>query len=320
MVRGNKIILMGNTKLVSIALCTYNGENFLREQLDSLVNQTYTNTEIIIVDDCSKDKTFEILEEYAQKFTFIKVYKNNSNLGYVKNFERALLLCKGDYIALCDQDDIWIEDKIKLQVEGIGDNMLIYHDSEFITDHGNSMNKKMSDIKNMYQGQSYKVFLFFNCVSGHAVLMKKELIKYCLPFPKNIYYDQWLAYSATNNGGVVYLNKVLVKYRQHVNSETNILKIKKTKRIKVLKNKQAAIELAKFQEFNKNTKHIFINKLIKLYEEKESSWICISLIVFLYKYYTSLLYISKKSTISNMNFIFKNIWGGKLKRFMFIKS
>jgi glycosyltransferase involved in cell wall biosynthesis len=94
-----------NQPLVSIAMTTYNGEKFLIKQLDSLVNQTYHNIEIIIVDDCSSDKTLNILNQYSKENSNIQILANEKNIGLHNNFEKALKHCKGDYIALCDQDD-----------------------------------------------------------------------------------------------------------------------------------------------------------------------------------------------------------------------
>ena len=98
-------------KLVSIAMATYNGEKYLKEQLDSIYAQTYKDIEVIVCDDCSSDKTVEILDEYKEKYG-LKYYINEKNLGFKKNFEKAISLCSGDFIALADQDDIWIENKI----------------------------------------------------------------------------------------------------------------------------------------------------------------------------------------------------------------
>src|SRR5581483_6393778 len=105
---------MRNEPLVSIALCTYNGEKFLRKQLDSLLLQDYNNIEIIIVDDRSTDNTWHIVQEYAKKDTRIFAYRNHQNIGYIRNFEKAILLCRGDYIALADQDDIRESRKIQI--------------------------------------------------------------------------------------------------------------------------------------------------------------------------------------------------------------
>src|ERR1700709_1166359 len=135
-------------QLVSIALCTYNGAAYLKEQLDTLVNQTYPNCEIICVDDCSTDNTVEILKQYTHSYPQIKLHINSKNLGYTKNFEKAIGLCSGEYIALCDQDDIWDKNKISIMSLLIGDNMLAYHDSAFVDENGNPLNKKISDVRN----------------------------------------------------------------------------------------------------------------------------------------------------------------------------
>lgn len=303
--------------LISIAVCTYNGEKFLAEQFDSLVNQSYPNLEIIVTDDCSKDKTIELLEGYAAKYDFIKIYQNTENLGYIKNFEKALSLTTGEYIALCDQDDIWDLDKISLQYEAMGDCLLHYHDSAFINHAGQNLGKNLSDIVNMYEGNSYKPFLFFNCVSGHATLIKKELLDYALPFPTELFHDRWLAYTATNLGSIGYLDRTLVKYRQHENSDTNILKLERKDKKKELhgipKIKKALAELRVMIGFRHNEDPHFLEKLYRLYESRLHSYFCFSLVVMMYANYQKLLFISKKNVLSKLNFVFKHIWGSKFK-------
>ena len=95
-------------KTVSVVMCTYNGEKYLREQMDSILAQTYPIHEIIVCDDCSTDGTMNILQEYATKFPFIKVHRNTRNKGCNQNFHDILV----DYIAISDQDDIWFPKKI----------------------------------------------------------------------------------------------------------------------------------------------------------------------------------------------------------------
>ena len=103
---------------ISIALCTYNGERFLRKQLDSYIQQTRLPDELVICDDGSKDRTLEILEEFAAKAPFsVRIYQNVQNLGWSKNFEKAINLCTGDLIALSDQDDEWLSHKLA-KIEG----------------------------------------------------------------------------------------------------------------------------------------------------------------------------------------------------------
>ena len=101
-------------KTVSVVMCTYNGEKYLREQMDSILAQTYPIHEIIVCDDCSTDGTMNILQEYATKFPFIKVHRNTRNKGCNQNFHDIFYQVskKVDYIAISDQDDIWFQEKI----------------------------------------------------------------------------------------------------------------------------------------------------------------------------------------------------------------
>ena len=98
---------------ISIALCTYNGEKFLREQLDSFSVQTRLPDEVVVGDDCSTDRTVEILEEWAKTAPFrVEIVRNPQNLGYEKNFEQTMLRCTGDVIFPSDQDDVWLPEKL----------------------------------------------------------------------------------------------------------------------------------------------------------------------------------------------------------------
>ena len=98
---------------ISVAMTTYNGEKYLRDQMDSLLRQTYLPFEIIVVDDASNDGTWEMLQEFEKEVPFVHCYQNEKNLGPLGSFRRAFSLVKGDYIAPCDQDDIWFEDRLE---------------------------------------------------------------------------------------------------------------------------------------------------------------------------------------------------------------
>ena len=105
---------------VSIVLCSYNGEQYLSEQIESILDQSYKDFELIICDDQSSDNSFNIINDFAKKDARIKAHSNSNNLGYVKNFEKGISLAKGDYIALSDQDDVWALDKIEKLLEHKG--------------------------------------------------------------------------------------------------------------------------------------------------------------------------------------------------------
>jgi glycosyltransferase involved in cell wall biosynthesis len=305
-------------ELVSIALCTYNGAAYLKEQLDTLINQTYPNLEIIVVDDCSTDDTVGILKQYANSYHQIKLYVNSNNLGYTKNFEKAIHLCNGEYIALCDQDDLWHPQKIELQVNNIADNVFIYHDSEFIHENGISMNKKMSDIMNLYRGDQPEAFLFFNCVSGHSILMKRNLIDAALPLKKDFFHDWWLSYVATSIGKIDFIPKCLVQYRQHDNSETNILKLSRAKDNYGHTAIQNSEKIEKWTGYcaafrlNKNPE--LIKEFYEAYKIRNNSYFSFKLAALFLKHWKVVLYIRKKSSISKLNYIRKHVIGLEFKK------
>jgi glycosyltransferase involved in cell wall biosynthesis len=309
---------MKQSPLVSIALCTYNGAKYLADQLDTLVHQTYKAIEIVVVDDCSTDATIQILNDHAARYPQITVYKNESNLGFTGNFEKAVKLCKGEFIALCDQDDLWDLQKIELQVDAIKDNVFVYHDSEFIHEDGSPMNKKVSDIMNLYRGGEPEVFLFFNCVSGHSILMKKELLAGALPLKQSYFHDWWLAYVATNIGTIDFIPQCLVKYRQHDSSDTNILrrqrKNDKHKLSSVQKIERIEQWLAYCSAFPENKNQQLIDQFYLAYRKRVRSYLSFELSTLLFKYRKTVFYIRKKSKLNMLNYIYSQVWGVKTKK------
>ncbi len=307
--------------LVSIALCVYNGEKYLAQQLDSLISQSYKNIEIVALDDCSSDGSFHILNQYKAKFpdTF-RVYSNRENKGYVKNFEAALNLCEGEYIAFCDQDDIWFPDKIERQVAGIQDSLLIYHDSQFMQEDGTYMDKKMSEIINMIQGSDPVPFLLFNSISGHSLMIHRRLLPHILPFDPQHFHDHWTAYVAANLGSITYLPECLVAYRQHQTSSTDILNRRKKLDKKYHENrdlnklKKELTWLKKCQHFSGNRDPQFINSFVSLFEARLNDFFSFAYAQFIKTYFDRLFYVQKKRKSSRSGYIYRQIWGLKAKR------
>ncbi|MCF0069084.1 glycosyltransferase family 2 protein [Dyadobacter sp. CY261] len=307
--------------LVSIALCVYNGEKYLKEQLDTLVNQTYPNIEIVVVDDGSKDRSREILRSYEEKYPFFRIYENEVNLGYVKNFEKAITLCEGQFIALCDQDDIWDLEKISKQVRGIGDNLLIYHDSAFMDEQGRQMTwkRKMSDIIHLYSGSDPKIFLYFNCVSGHSILFKRDLRDEFLPFNPDHFHDHWIAYVATNLGSIEVIPETLVRYRQHTSTSTDIL----NKRKKIRKNYHENRDIKKLRKdlkwvqqcasFKKNRDQPFLDQLRSLFEHRLDTFFSFEYASLIRDNYETLYYIPVYKKSKKMSFVYRQIWGLRAK-------
>ncbi len=217
-------------ELVSIVVCTYNGEKFLEEQLQSIVGQTYLKKEVVIVDDGSTDTTVAIAKRYEALYDYIVVHDFKENVGYIKNFERGIALSRGDYIALSDQDDWWVPTKIERLMDTISESDLVYCDSIFVDENLRKIGVRFSQKKNMIASSNPLHFLLENCVSGHACLFKRKLYEASIPFPVYTPHDWWLAYNATLGKGISYLNEALVYYRHH---DSNVIvsknRVKKTK-------------------------------------------------------------------------------------------
>ena len=141
--------------MISVAIATYNGQEFIKEQLLSILNQTMPVDEIVICDDQSSDDTVKIIQELLCDKIYL--YQNEKNLGYKLNFKKALSYCKGDYIFLCDQDDIWKPNKVQTMIEIMQNHpeiKVLASTYDLIDDLGNEkqidMNRKYSN-KNMYK-------------------------------------------------------------------------------------------------------------------------------------------------------------------------
>lgn len=207
--------------MISIALTTFNGEKYIQEQLESILHQTYSDFELIIIDDCSNDNTFSLLKKYTNSDDRISLSQNKVNLGFKKNFEKAISLCKGDYIALSDQDDIWSCDHLQYLFDNIGDKSLVCSNANLINNDGVSLNISMREILRIEFTPTddlriFKHLLYENFAQGATMLFKKDLLETAFPIPDTIiFHDHWLALIAAANEGIRLLDKSTLNYRQH---------------------------------------------------------------------------------------------------------
>ncbi|RYZ19241.1 MAG: glycosyltransferase family 2 protein [Chitinophagaceae bacterium] len=200
---------------VSVVLCTYNGAAFLRAQLDSIRQQTYPLYEVLAFDDGSTDDTLVLLDEYAAQWPVLKVHRNPVNLGFNRNFEQALRAATGDVLAISDQDDIWMPEKVaKMMAVWKPECPVIYCDSMRFKGEPPAVPAK-SHINVFFEGNDARRLLFANTVSGHAMMLRRPFLDKVLPFPEGIFYDWWTAFVAADNGGVCLLDEPLVLHRIH---------------------------------------------------------------------------------------------------------
>lgn len=216
--------MTGAFPLVSIAMGTCNGEKFLRQQLDSIYAQTYPSIEVVVSDDRSVDGTVRILEEYRRRHG-LAYSVNETRLGYPGNFARAASMCNGAYIAFSDQDDIFLPSKIETLVGEIGRYSLIYSDAALVDEKGAVFAPSYMRYVNhpMLTGKRFRELVFSCFIRGFQVLFTRELLHAALPMPDRVTHDDWFTILAAKLGGIRYLDRPLVHYRQHAGNVTGSL-------------------------------------------------------------------------------------------------
>ena len=212
---------------VDILLATYNGEKYLREQIDSILNQTHTEFRLLISDDGSTDGTIEILKEYKEKDGRIDVFFQENNLGVVKNFEFLLEKVEAKYYMFSDQDDIWKETKIEKSLNKIEEGFdLVYSDLEVVDENLNVTYSSYWKLKGIYNKikkyNNFESLYLNNFITGCTMISKKELINSFMPLPntsKFVLHDYWISLIISQNGKIAYIEEPLIKYRQHKNNK-----------------------------------------------------------------------------------------------------
>ena len=222
---------------VDILLATYNGEKYIKEQVESILNQTYENIQIIISDDCSTDKTRQVLKKYENNEK-IKIFYQEKNLGYVKNFEFLLKQVESNLYMLSDQDDVWKKEKVEKSVEKIESEKLdlVFGDLEVVDENLNTLYKSYNRYMHLihkikkYQ-KDYRLQYLYNCMTGCTIISRKNWIDKVLPFPTNSKYmihDYWLGLVIALNGKVGYIEEPYILYRQHGKNQVGSKKASKT--------------------------------------------------------------------------------------------
>ncbi|HAL45300.1 MAG: hypothetical protein A2Y12_06460 [Planctomycetes bacterium GWF2_42_9] len=213
---------------IDIILTTYNGERFLNQQLDSILNQSSKGWKLVIRDDNSTDNTKTIIKNYAGKYPDkIKLIEDNKgNLGLVRNFETLLKSSQSEYIMFCDQDDVWLPYKIELTFNAMqsaknqysDSPILIYTDLKIVDEELKTIADsfwKFHKISPQIDGQLNKI-IYRNIVTGCTIMINKKLKDISMPFPPEVrLHDWWLAINAAKNGKLKFVPQQTILYRQH---------------------------------------------------------------------------------------------------------
>lgn len=294
---------------ISVALCTFNGEKYIAEQLESILSQKRSVEEIIVCDDCSTDLTYSILEAFQSRYPYIfKIFENETSLGITKNFEKAIQNCSGDLIFLSDQDDLWFPEKTKKIIDffeknphfdAVFHNLQLYKDGEILPKtlwDTISFEENLRDSKKLL----FHTILFDNVVTGAALAFRNT--KNFHFENKNFLHDYYLAlqFSSENKLGII--NECLGFYRLHENQNVGTSTEKTSYQKKILKmqeiyyfhkNPAEKIKIisrgiSKFEKSKNNFPFIPEKKLKLLHQELSDS---------IHEYLKTLSFTDRKKTL-----------------------
>jgi len=215
-------------------MCTYNGELHIQSQLESIAGQSLLPSELVICDDGSTDTTLALVSQFAEGAPFeIRVHRNPQNLGYTKNFEQAISMCEGEFIALSDQDDLWYPEKLATLSSLLRhDDTLggVFSDGDLLNSYGEIEERSLwqsirfSPKKRVQftSGYSNDILLRGNVVTGMTMMFRSELRDRLLPIPRTWIHDAWLAWMLNLNSRLYACPTRLVSYRMHPSQQVGL--------------------------------------------------------------------------------------------------
>ena len=257
----------------SVALCSYNGEKYIHQQIDSILNQTHRPSEIVVCDDGSTDRTPEILAEYQKQYPEIfRIHFNEINLRSVKNFEKAISLCSKAIIFLSDQDDIWAENKAEKIVSFLDNHAEIdvVATNGFCIDENGAVHEKYSlwdapvFLKEKGKNIDYfEIILHCNIATGASMAFRATLKPEIMPFPvlKDYHHDEWIALNTTRKGRFEFLNDKLFYYRTHQEQQVGGVFFDKTEEGKAKLMRFFDLEPTSFSSYKR-----LLKRLLRFYE------------------------------------------------------
>ncbi len=225
--------------MISVAMATYNGEKYIRQQIESILQQTYNVDELVIYDDCSTDDTVKIIEEIKNTYignVCIKLHINSRNSGYISNFYNAISATTGEYIFLADQDDVWHKDKVKSVIHFMKKNncKAVCTNFDIIDGNGQRIRERSNYRFNRYINKTVKPYIrvsfhtlaYGNIAQGCTYCFDKEVKELYLKIKSNaLIHDHQILLIASLVGSVYFLNERLIDYRLHSDNNLGFEKI-----------------------------------------------------------------------------------------------
>ncbi len=205
--------------MISVALAAYKGEKYIYEQIKSILPQLDEKDEIIVSDDRPGGITEKIVRKMMEKDSRI-VYLEGSGKGVVANFVNAIRHCKGDKIFLCDQDDVWLPDKVKLVMKAFSEGADLVLHNAYVTDKKlNITDTSFFELRGSRKGVMHNIVK--NSYMGCCMAFDRKMLKHIMPIPRNVpMHDQWIGLVSEVYGKVTFIDQPLIYHRMHGNNVT----------------------------------------------------------------------------------------------------
>ena len=218
---------------ISVAMCTFNGGRYLQEQLESVANQVRPPCELVVCDDHSTDDTIAILKQFQANAPFpVRVIQNALRLGSTRNFDQAIGLCRGEFIALCDQDDRWLPPKLERLSGVLIENPFlggVFSDANLIDGDGRPVGMRLF-ARHRFTTTKQRNFiacppatlLKHDVVTGATLLFRASIRRYCSPIPASWVHDGWLAWMIALHSRLTLISEPLIEYRIHAGQQLGV--------------------------------------------------------------------------------------------------
>jgi len=218
---------------ISVAMCTFNGSRYLEEQLESIAEQSRLPAQLIVCDDQSTDGTLSILKQFKARAPFaVSIIQNSQRLGSTRNFDQAIGLTRGEFIALCDQDDRWAPHKLeRLSDALIEDSFLggVFSDAQLIDGDGRPMGTRLfarhkftAAKQRSFIGCPTDTLLKYDIVTGATLMFRASIRRYCSPIPASWVHDGWLAWMIALHARLTLIAEPLIDYRVHASQQLGV--------------------------------------------------------------------------------------------------
>ena len=208
--------------MITVCMATYNGEHYVRQQLASILKQLNSDDEVIVVDDCSQDRTLFMIKSFNDER--IKVISNSTNIGPIKSFEKGLVLSHGEYIFLADQDDVWLSNKVSTVLNCFKHDKadLVVHYAIVVDNNLKPIAQSWNNYNHNRFGKSWLSTLTKNPFTGANMAFSRRVLEACVPFPEKIpMHDWWIGGVCQQSGfKISIINKSLLLYRRHNSNVT----------------------------------------------------------------------------------------------------